>query len=454
MRYKIDKILRKSGRYTIYSFQLLFSCIIFPAILITLPLSILIRLFRILFIRRNRMRILYVSFKSDFKDGTQINLYNIVSNLKDLNLDIYVAAPDDGKLLDELEKMGIKCYGLKFSVLFPRRLKKIVVLRGINAFLRAFPLLPIFLSIKGIDLIHVNTLNTIDFAVAGRLLSIPIVWHHGDPMFGKRWPWIQFAFLHFFSDKIICVSEFSRNLYRDFVKKYDFRDKSVVVHNAVNVKEFIAPQGGVKFREELGIDESTIAVGLLGNVEVHKGIETYINTAKTILCKNRRKDTKFLFLIAGKAEIEYAQMLRKQVIEWGLADKIIFLGFRSDIEEIISGLDISVLPSTVEAFGRVIIESMLLGTPVIGSRSGGIPEIIEDGVSGFLTKPEDEDELAEKIYLLSSDKNLQNRFARNGYERVVDKFNMKKHIEGILKVYGDMIKKKVLLKRFDLYNDT
>ncbi len=449
----INKILEISGKLTIYSLQLLLSLVVFTTVLITLPLSILIRLLRILFIRKHRIRILYVSFRSDFRDGTQISLYNLISNLKDLNLDITVAAPHRGRLFDEVKKFGIKGYGLRFSVLFPRWFKKGVVLQGIISFLRAFPLLPIFLSLKRIDLIHVNTLNTMDFAVAGRLLFIPVVWHFRDPIFGSQWPGVQFTFLHLLSDRIICVSEFSRNLYRNFIRRYGFKDKSVVVLNAVNVDTFSAPHGGAKFREELGIDKSTIAVGLIGNIAERKGIDTFLDTAKAIIVKNRLKDTEFLFLIVGKAVSEYARGLHSRIEKWGLSDRIILLGFRSDIEEVISGLDICVLPSTVEPFGRVIVESMLLGTPVIGSRSGGIPEIIEDGKSGLLVRPGDEDDLSEKIRLLSSDKKLYDRLVKNGRKRVVERFNMKRHVDGVLEVYQDLIREKTSLKRFDLYRD-
>ena len=450
MPYIIDKILENSGKLAVYSLELLVSLTLFTTILITLPLSFLIRLFRIIFIPRKRMRILYVSFRSDFKDGTQISLYNLISSLKGLNLDMAVAAPHRGRLFDELEKFGIKGYGLNFSVLFPRWFKKGIVLQGIISFLRAFPLLPIFLAFKGIDLIHVNTLNTIDFAVAGRLLFIPVVWHFRDPIFGNTWSRIQFAFLHLFSDRIICVSEFSRNLYKDFIGRYGLIDKSAVVHNAVDADTFSAPNGGAKFREELGIDKTITAVGLIGNIAERKGIDTFLDTARAVITENRLKDTEFLFLVAGKAVSEYALGLRSRIDEWGLSDRIILLGFRSDIEEVISGLDICVLPSTAEPFGRVIIESMLLGTPVIGSRSGGIPEIIEEGESGLLVEPGDENDLAEKIRLLSSDRKLYDRLAKKGRRRAAERFSMKRHVDGVVDVYREMIREKILLKRFDL----
>ena len=103
MPHIIEKILESSGKLTIYSLELLISLALFTTVLITLPLSILIRIFRIVFTCRKVLRILYVSFRSDFRDGTQISLYNLVSSLKGLNLHITVTAPHRGRLFDELK---------------------------------------------------------------------------------------------------------------------------------------------------------------------------------------------------------------------------------------------------------------------------------------------------------------------------------------------------------------
>jgi glycosyltransferase involved in cell wall biosynthesis len=106
-----------------------------------------------------------------------------------------------------------------------------------------------------------------------------------------------------------------------------------------------------------------------------------------------------LFIIGKEENKTYAAELRKQVHELGLAGRVRFLESmpQSDLAVWMAKASVLVLPSTSEGLGRVIIEAMATGTPVIGSRVGGIPELVADGARGFLIPPGDESALAEKI---------------------------------------------------------
>lgn len=127
-----------------------------------------------------------------------------------------------------------------------------------------------------------------------------------------------------------------------------------------------------------------------------KGVHHLI--AAFVLVATRFREAR-LVIAGGDLNPSYAATLRRQVCEYGLSRRVHFTGPlpQSKLAQRMAGAAVLVLPSQSEGFGRVVLEAMAAGTPVIGSRVGGIPELIEDGVSGFLVAPGDEEMLADKI---------------------------------------------------------
>jgi hypothetical protein len=133
-------------------------------------------------------------------------------------------------------------------------------------------------------------------------------------------------------------------------------------------------------------------------------------------------------LIVGAAlygEDAYAEKLRRQVTALDLADRVHFLGFRSDVFDLMS-LANAVVHTAVapEPFGRVLVEGMLARRPVVASRAGGAVEVIEDGISGVLVAPNDPDALAQALTELLSDESRCRRIAANGYARARRHFSL------------------------------
>jgi glycosyltransferase involved in cell wall biosynthesis len=122
------------------------------------------------------------------------------------------------------------------------------------------------------------------------------------------------------------------------------------------------------------------------------------------------------------------------------SENIIFAGQRSDVYDIISACDVTAVPSLSEAFGRVIIEAMACGKPVVGSNVGGIPEIIEDGRTGILVQPKDEKALADALGSLISDRDLARSMGNSGKLRAERSFNIHGQVKEIEKVIDENIK--------------
>jgi glycosyltransferase involved in cell wall biosynthesis len=141
-------------------------------------------------------------------------------------------------------------------------------------------------------------------------------------------------------------------------------------------------------------------------------------------------------LLAGAGTFESAY--RQQVRELGIEDTVRFLGFRPDVCDLMGAADLVVLPSVAEAFGLVLVEALYLGTPVLTTRVGGIPEIVDDGVDGVLVGPGDPEALSGALVSLLEDDNRRVRLAGRGSLKVVERFSFEKMVRAYEAVYDSL----------------
>jgi glycosyltransferase involved in cell wall biosynthesis len=126
----------------------------------------------------------------------------------------------------------------------------------------------------------------------------------------------------------------------------------------------------------------------------------------------------------------------------GLTESVLFTGFQMDVSGIIASFDIAVLPSFFEGMGRVLLEAMAMEKPVVASRVGGIPDLVKDGVNGFLINPGDVKGLAEALKKLLNDKGLANIMGKDGRKRVTDRFSADVMVRSINKIYIECLARK------------
>src|SRR6185312_3489411 len=134
----------------------------------------------------------------------------------------------------------------------------------------------------------------------------------------------------------------------------------------------------------------------------------------------KKRNIRARLFVAGDGEL--LPGLRELSKKLELEDRIHWLGNVADPKSLLQASDIFVLASTGEAFGLVLTEAMACGVPVVGSRSGAIPEIVEDQHTGILAAPRDENSFADALEKLSQDQELRKRFGLNGLERVKKEF--------------------------------
>jgi len=158
----------------------------------------------------------------------------------------------------------------------------------------------------------------------------------------------------------------------------------------------------------LGIPSRAAVIGTVGRLTPIKGHRFLIEAARGVLAEH--PDTVFILVGDG----ESAEALSSLATRLGISGNIRFLGWRPDVAEIISAVDIFVFPSLNEGMGRAVVEAMALGKPVVASRVGGIIDIVRDGENGVLVPPADSDELAAAIKSLLADPAERERLGQEG----------------------------------------
>ncbi|MEQ9620234.1 MAG: glycosyltransferase [Deltaproteobacteria bacterium] len=208
-------------------------------------------------------------------------------------------------------------------------------------------------------------------------------------------------------------------------------NKIRVVKNGISVEDFHSTRSNT-LRDLLKKNKHMPIVLTVARLDKQKGHEYLLEAASMV------PDAVFVLVGDGPER----ERLETYVNETSLDDRVVFLGHRQDIREILSGCDLFVLPSLYEGLPLSILEAMAAGRPVIASDINGTDEIIIDGKTGILVPPADPRAIAEAIRRILSDPSLARNLADSGKKRAHSEFSSKKMVEGVTRVYDDIIREK------------
>lgn len=216
-------------------------------------------------------------------------------------------------------------------------------------------------------------------------------------------------------------------------------EKILLHHNSVNLKKFnLSLADRQKTRNEFEIKESEILIGMIARLTNGKGHEEFLYAANKLIQLNDN----LRFLIVGKSspdEIEYEEKIKKLSRNYGLKDKVIFTGFRSDTPDILAALDIFIFPSHSEAFGNALVEAMAMEKPSVAARYGGVLDIAEENVTGYLFNRRDGEDLADKLKLLIDSPEKRIEMGRRARDRVIENFDLERQTEKLIALYQRII---------------
>jgi glycosyltransferase involved in cell wall biosynthesis len=204
-----------------------------------------------------------------------------------------------------------------------------------------------------------------------------------------------------------------------------------LIYNGVDLQRYNHQQPCCTLHEEYDIEPSAPIVGVVARLEAEKGHRTLLDAWPLVL--QAVPSAKLLVIGEGSER----DSLGAQAEMLGISESVVFTGRREDVPAVTAALDISVLPSYREAQGLSVLEAMALSRPVVASAVGGIPEMIEDGVSGLLVPPHDCDALAAAIVRLLTDHPLADMIARNGHEVVHKRFCIELMVQAVSDLYDE-----------------
>ncbi|NOT47723.1 MAG: glycosyltransferase [Acidobacteria bacterium] len=283
-----------------------------------------------------------------------------------------------------------------------------------------------FLKEKKIDILHTHLFDAALIGLAAAQIAgtrVRVVSrHHLDEtaILGTRVHSFLDKWTNEVADCVVVPSEATRR-YMTEVEKQSGENIRVIPYgfdfNALNATE----EDRERVRAEFGVGKSFV-IGCVGRFFKNKGHRYLFEAIQKL--KTEFPGVKVLLLGSGDR-----QYLEKDIAELDLGQNVIFAGFRNDIPACMKAMDLLVHPSLSESFGQVIVEAMCVGTPVVATSVGGVPEIVENEKTGIVVRPRDSNELYTAIKRLIKDADLRSKFGEAGRESVLDKFNVQLFVE-------------------------
>jgi glycosyltransferase involved in cell wall biosynthesis len=217
----------------------------------------------------------------------------------------------------------------------------------------------------------------------------------------------------------------------------DSRGKVAVVYNGIERPPALDPHARRIMRDVDHLLPDAPLIGYSGRLHPEKGIETLLAAFKVL---SEKIPAARLWIVGAPmpGEESYQDVIVSVSEKLGLKNLVKFWGWQPDGTELMSCFDLCVVPSLREPFGRVTVEAMMLGVPVVAAASGGTLEIIADGEDGLLFPPGDAGALAARCLKLINDPTLKQRLIRHAAEKATSKFGQAQYIAGTLAVYAPL----------------
>lgn len=386
------------------------------------------------------MRVLFVNQTAQMS-GAEHSLLSLIDGMRD-EVEIACACPA-GDLADALESRGVPVHRIVATdasfrihpLHTPIAIAEIAIgsIGVVRARRRVRP-----------DIVHANTTRAgLIACVAGLAGGPPVIVHARDWVPEGR---LSRNTLRWARRRAAAVIANSRFVAQQFPESGDRPPVDVVV-NPIDPARFDpgrVPRADA--RRKLGLGDHELVLGVVGQLTPWKGqddaIRVLAHLRRTASIANAR------LLVVGSAKfsasstrfdnVEYADRLTRLPAELGVERAVTFLGERSDVPEILRALDLLLMPSWREAFGRVAVEAMAMGTPVVTTNVGGPSEIVRAGVDGLLLTPHDPEAWASAIAGLLGRPGALGEMGRNAQDRATD-YDVSRSVAGVFEVYGRVL---------------
>jgi len=366
-------------------------------------------------------RVLFVAW-APFFSGAERALLLTLRSLDPARYEPVVLSGTEGEFACQVRAMGIRCDVAALSPLEMRR--PLAGLMSVAAVLKS--------ALRHrVSLIHTNEAPRFQPAgYAAKLAGLPAVTHVRFPAGAAGYAW----FLRPGFSRALFVSH---ALLEQAVSEAPtlFERRSEVLHDGVEPQSRWTIDDANRCRRELDLPERSTIVAMAGQIAEVKGIWDFVDAAR------RLADREVLFVVVGddlKTGGQTRRAMESRVAELGLSARFRFLGFRTDVPRLVQAFDVIAVPSHIEPLGNATLEAMAAGRPVVGSRVGGIPEMIVDGETGVLVPPHDSAALAQGIARLIDDQVLRLQMGAAARRRAERHFSIEAHGARLQELYDSV----------------
>ena len=379
------------------------------------------------------MRIIWVSHSAWIGGGAELAMLEGVKGLKAEGHSIQVVSPSEGNLVEWLTAMGVPTlicnpsYGEWAYLNFVPRYHYRV--RRMTQNIRAARKIAEFIQQFKPDVVVTNTIGSPAGAFAARWANVPHIWYvhemfgmdcHDQVLFdlGEK---LSLSIMNKLSSRIIVNSKIVRGLFSRGISQEKLR----LVYYAMDAPQKVADKQS----------DHELKLIIVGRVTPGKRQEDAIRAVRSLA--DRKIDVHLS--VVGNAQQKYGEFLQNLTRQLGLEEQVSFIPFTDDPHSHVARSDIALMCSRGEPFGRVTVEAMKQGVPVVGAASGGTTEIIRDGVTGFLYQLGDPNDLSTKIEILHRNRQLLGRMSATARQWANSSFSLKKYTSDLLAVFEETI---------------
>jgi L-malate glycosyltransferase len=381
--------------------------------------------------RSQVIRILHYNHTSRVSGAENI-LLTIVENLDRANFQPVVTAPQGCCLGDEVNQRNIPFVSMRdLSARFTRRpdlLMKYAAssLLAILAFRR-------IVRAEQPHVIHANSIRAgLVATLATRGMRVPVLWHVHDILPPHPLSPLIRAVAAFASGiSVVSVSQATAARFEGKYLRRLLRCLSSTLYNGIDTERFTREQGNrARVREALALSSEDFCIGHIGQFSERKNQLGMVRAFAELL---PQMPNAVLLLVGAPLfthEVKYAQQLEQEVHNLRIEDRVRFLGQRSDIPSLMQALDLLVVNSRQEPLALTVVEGFSARVPVLGSRVGGIPEMIEHGVTGWLISAPDRHSLARDMLSIARNPPLAKRVSEAAFALATSKFTLDSFMQG------------------------
>ena len=381
-------------------------------------------------------RVLFVSHSAEL-NGAERFLLDVLREIDRVRFAPTLVVPRPGPLADEAAVAGVpvRVVPMKWWLTEKGRAWKQPLAWALNR--RAVASLERYVRDFEAELVFSNSAATFAGALAARRARVPHVWFIHEILDGDR------PFLHYL---------FGRRRLAAFIRGHSAR---VVANSRTTARAFGGPAGveivynGLPaprsrpadkgaWRRAMGFPAGDRLAGVVGKIYAGKGQRKAVEALAVL--KDRFPGLK-LVLIGETRDPHYRRTIEEAVAALGLSDRVIFAGYQADLAAVLASLDLLLVPSSVESFGRAALEAMAAGIPVVAAPAGGLLEFVRPGETGFLAASERAESLAAAAALVLEDPARARAVAERAAVEAVERFSLATEVRTLERIMEEALER-------------